>query len=184
MMHTFIPSPIGEILLTGDGVAITGLYTVGHIRMPSMIGERADSAYGSAREQLAGYFAGERTSFDLELAPVGTPFQQRVWQELGRIGYGETASYGEIAARIGRPSAVRAIGMANGRNPISIVVPCHRVIAGNGALTGYAGGLTAKRWLLDHERACHPLSGSTGEPSHRVFAAQTALCLKQGDGVS
>jgi methylated-DNA-[protein]-cysteine S-methyltransferase len=101
--------------------------------------------------QLAEYFAGERRDFDVPLAPRGTGFQQRVWRELGKIPYGETRSYGELARAIGRPAASRAIGAANGKNPISILVPCHRVIAGTGALTGYAGGLAAKRWLLEHE---------------------------------
>jgi methylated-DNA-[protein]-cysteine S-methyltransferase len=104
-----------------------------------------------AATQLAEYFAGARRVFDVPLAPRGTDFQQGVWRELARIPYGETRSYGELARVLGRPSASRAVGAANGKNPISILVPCHRVIAGSGALTGYAGGLDAKRWLLAHE---------------------------------
>jgi methylated-DNA-[protein]-cysteine S-methyltransferase len=103
-------------------------------------------------EQLGEYFAGDRTVFDLPLAPTGTPFQLEAWEALRRIPFGETRSYSGQAAIIGKPTAVRAIGAANGRNPISIVVPCHRVIGANGSLTGFAGGLEAKRWLLDHER--------------------------------
>lgn len=153
MMHTTIPSPIGEILITGDGSAVAGLYTCEHVRRPAELGPRDDSAFVAARAQLAEYFAGERTSFDLALQPVGTPFQQQVWRQLLKVGYGQTTTYGQIADDIGSPRAVRAVGMANGRNPISIIVPCHRVIASDGKLTGYAGGLPAKRWLLEHELA-------------------------------
>jgi len=102
-------------------------------------------------EQLAEYFAGERREFELPIAPRGTGFQERVWQALVAIRFGETRSYRELAQAIGRPAASRAVGTANAKNPISIIVPCHRVIAASGELTGYAGGLPAKRWLLDHE---------------------------------
>ena len=111
-----------------------------------------------AAEQLAAYFAGERTAFDLPLAPEGTAFQRRVWAQLATIPFGTTQSYGEVATALGMPTGARAVGAANGMNPISIIVPCHRVIASSGALTGYAGGTAAKQWLLDHElaalRAC------------------------------
>ena len=103
------------------------------------------------REQLDAYFAGELESFELDLDPHGTPFQQRVWAELARIPYGETISYSELAHRLGDPKLVRAVGLANGRNPISIVIPCHRVIGADGSLVGYGGGLERKRWLLEHE---------------------------------
>ena len=103
------------------------------------------------REQLDAYFAGELETFDLDLDPHGTPFQQRVWDELTRIPYGETISYSELAHRLGDPKLVRAVGLANGRNPISIVIPCHRVIGADGSLVGYGGGLERKRWLLEHE---------------------------------
>jgi methylated-DNA-[protein]-cysteine S-methyltransferase len=153
MMHSYLPSPIGDLLLIGDGTHLTGLYTAEHVRMPTELGVRSDREFAEVRSQLTEYFAGERADFDLPLAPVGTPFQQRVWQRLRQIPLGQTSSYGELAAEIGQPAAVRAVGMANGRNPISIIVPCHRVVGSTGALTGYAGGLAAKRWLLDHERA-------------------------------
>ncbi len=104
-----------------------------------------------AAAQLAEYFAGKRRDFDVPLAASGTGFQQRVWRELAKIPYGETRSYGELARALGSPTASRAVGAANGKNPISILVPCHRVIAGSGALTGYAGGVAAKKWLLEHE---------------------------------
>ena len=103
------------------------------------------------REQLDAYFAGELSEFDLPLAPHGTPFQRRVWDELSRIPFGETTSYSELARRLGDPKLVRAVGLANGRNPLAIVIPCHRVIGAGGSLTGYGGGLDRKRWLLDLE---------------------------------
>jgi methylated-DNA-[protein]-cysteine S-methyltransferase len=109
----------------------------------------------AAAVQLGEYFAGRRKEFEVPLAPQGTPFQRAVWSELLRIPFGETVSYGEIAARIARPRAVRAVGAANGRNPIALIVPCHRVIGSDGTLTGYGGGLPTKRWLLAHEeRVC------------------------------
>jgi methylated-DNA-[protein]-cysteine S-methyltransferase len=153
MMHSYLPSPIGDLLLIGDGTHLTGLYTAEHVRMPTELGVRSDREFAEVRSQLAEYFAGERADFSVPLKPAGTPFQQRVWQRLREIPLGQTSSYGELAADIGQPTAVRAVGMANGRNPISIIVPCHRVVGSTGALTGYAGGLAAKRWLLDHERA-------------------------------
>jgi methylated-DNA-[protein]-cysteine S-methyltransferase len=113
--------------------------------------KRDDAALSEARAQLQAYFAGELRGFELPLAAEGTPFQQRVWRALCDIPYGETISYGELARRIGQPAAARAVGLANGQNPIAIVVPCHRVIGANGSLTGYGGGLERKRWLLAHE---------------------------------
>jgi len=118
-----------------------------------------------AARQLGEYFAGERHAFDLPIAPRGTGFQERVWRALLAIPYGTTWSYGQLAHAIGRPSASRAVGTANGANPISIIVPCHRVIAASGALTGYAGGLAAKRWLLDHECAHRGVGEVRGDRS-------------------
>jgi methylated-DNA-[protein]-cysteine S-methyltransferase len=151
------PSPIGELLLASEGEALTGLYL--EERRP---GPRGEAAWredpGPFREvvaQLDAYFAGERTAFTLPLAPEGSAFQRAVWRALEGIPFGQTWSYRELAERVGRPGAARAVGSANARNPISIVVPCHRVIGSAGALTGYGGGLSRKRWLLDHEaRAC------------------------------
>ncbi len=114
-------------------------------------GPEADARCAAATTQLREYFAGERTTFDLELAPRGTDFQQRAWEQLRRIPFGSTIAYSEQARRLGRPSAVRAVGAANGRNPIPIVVPCHRVVGKDGALVGFAGGVDSKRWLLAHE---------------------------------
>ncbi len=146
--HTTVPSPIGDLLLTRDGAAVTGLY----LRPDHPVdGARDDDAFDDVRAQLDEYFAGRRTTFDLQLAPSGTPFQRRVWDALREIPYGRTATYGEIARRIGSPTSSRAVGMANGRNPISVIVPCHRVIGANGQLVGYGGGLDRKRALLELE---------------------------------
>jgi methylated-DNA-[protein]-cysteine S-methyltransferase len=149
---------VGELLLTAEGGRLTGLYLPAdryarHAAAEPGAARRDDRAFAAARQQLAEYFASERTSFDLPVAPVGTPFQQRVWSELQRIGHGMTTTYAELARRIDRPTAIRAVGAANGANPVSIVIPCHRVIGSNGTLTGYGGGLEAKRFLLDLERA-------------------------------
>ena len=151
MRYSTLTTPIGELLLTADDDgALTGVNLPN--RHPDPAGwERDDELLADARRQLTEYFAGERTAFDLPLRPAGAPFQLRVWEALMRIPYGETASYGELARELGHPTAARAVGAANGRNPIAIVVPCHRVIGSNGSLTGYAGGLECKRALLDLE---------------------------------
>ncbi|GEJ56290.1 methylated-DNA--[protein]-cysteine S-methyltransferase [Anaeromyxobacter diazotrophicus] len=158
----WMESPIGELRLVAEDGALVAVF----MGSPAPAREAAAPGAGEgegegegeervlqeAARQLAAWFAGERTAFDLPLAPRGTPFQRRVWEALREIPYGETRSYGQIAARLGAPAAVRAVGAANGRNPLSIVVPCHRVIGASGALTGYAGGLERKKWLLGHER--------------------------------
>lgn len=146
-------SPIGPlvVLVDGDGALTRILFA--HEAAPATGVEWSEARCAPVVAQLADYFAGTRRSFDLALAPRGTAFQRRVWDELSRIPAGETISYRELAARIGRPSAARAVGRANGTNPIPIVVPCHRVIGANGTLTGYAGGLPAKETLLALEGA-------------------------------
>lgn len=150
---TTMTSPVGELLLTSNGDALTTVYFEDPKYGPTSTDGwiRDDSVLAEARQQLEEYFRGERTEFDLALAPKGTDFQRSVWRALTEIPYAATTSYGAIAARIGKPSASRAVGAANGRNPISIIVPCHRVIGSGGDLTGYGGGLDRKRWLLDHE---------------------------------
>lgn len=149
--YTCIDTPIGSIRLTSNGTSLTGIHLEGE--RPGNAGERRDDAvpFKRARHQLEAYFRGELTRFELPLAPEGTPFQRKVWEELRRIPYGTTVSYGEVARRLGRPSACRAVGLANGRNPLPIVVPCHRVIGADGSLTGYGGGLPRKRALLELE---------------------------------
>jgi methylated-DNA-[protein]-cysteine S-methyltransferase len=151
--HTTMASPVGDLLLTAADGELTGLFMPGEAVAPPAGALRDETSFAAIRRQLEEYFAGERTSFDLPLSPPGTPFQQRVWDELRRIGYGQTITYAELAARIGRPTAIRAAGAANGANPVSIVIPCHRVIGSNGSLTGYSGGLEVKRFLLDLERS-------------------------------
>jgi methylated-DNA-[protein]-cysteine S-methyltransferase len=151
-MTTFstLESPVGELLLVGDDDGLRGLYLPDHQRgpQPAPHWRCDDGALARTRDQLGEYFAGDRTGFDLALAPEGTPFQLEVWDALREIPYGETTSYGQLAAMVGRPGAARAVGAANGRNPISIVVPCHRVGGSAGALTGYAGGVAVKERLL------------------------------------
>ena len=152
--YCYFQSPIGRLLLTSDGTALTGLHMEVSRKAQSTEGWKEDrmlAPLSATLQQLAEYFAGTRRNFDLPLRPQGTVFQQRVWRELIEIPYGQTWSYGELAKRIDNPSASRAVGLANGRNPISILVPCHRVIGADGSLTGYGGGLERKQWLLAHE---------------------------------
>jgi methylated-DNA-[protein]-cysteine S-methyltransferase len=156
---TEMKSPIGILRLTGTERGLTGLYMNQHRHAPEETEQRGwtrdDALFAKPLSQLNAYFAGRATAFDITIdreAMGGTSFQRQVWSELERIPYGVTISYGELAQRIGNPKAVRAVGLANGRNPISIIVPCHRVIGANGTLTGYGGGLERKRWLLELER--------------------------------
>lgn len=150
--HAVLGSPVGPLVAVVQGGALVRL---GPDSAPdaAVVGERDDDALPALREQLDAYWAGTLRTFDLPLAAPGTPFQQQVWAALGTIPFGQTWSYGQLADAIGRPSAVRAVGAANGRNPVFLVVPCHRVVGSTGKLVGYAGGLDMKRRLLDHERA-------------------------------
>lgn len=155
MNYSVMQSPIGPLTIVATDGALVAILMDGHRRPPvpeSAWGEWVDDALPDATLQLEEYFAGKRQAFDLPLAPSGTEFQRRVWAALAEIPYGETRSYGQIATAIGRPGASRAVGMANGRNPVSIVVPCHRVVGASGSLTGYAGGPERKQFLLDLER--------------------------------
>lgn len=157
-MNTFcyFGSPIGRLLLISDGTALTGLYTEPSRKAQSTDGWAKDAGIkplAATARQLSEYFAGSRREFDVPLRLQGTEFQTRVWHELLDIPYGVTYSYGQLAKRLGNPNAPRAVGFANGRNPISIIVPCHRVIGADGSLTGYGGGIEHKRWLLEHEGA-------------------------------
>jgi methylated-DNA-[protein]-cysteine S-methyltransferase len=154
---SFLESPLGKMLLTASAQALTGVHFVGEKYYPGVGEDWRESAkhepLARAHQQLKEYFAARRTRFDLALAPEGTPFQRKVWRALTSVPFGETRSYGEIAANIGAPKASRAVGAANGRNPISIIVPCHRIIGASGDLTGYAGGLQRKQALLALESA-------------------------------
>jgi methylated-DNA-[protein]-cysteine S-methyltransferase len=158
MSHTTVDSPVGPLTLVAHDDVLSGLYMTGQRHRPAQdaFGPEDPSPFGDVIVQLAEYFAGTRTAFDLPLDPIGTPFQRTVWRALGEIPYGETVTYGELAQRLGRPSAARAVGLANGRNPIGIIVPCHRVVGANGDLTGYGGGLERKRQLLDFEQQPDP----------------------------
>ena len=147
---TTIDSPVGPLLLTSDGTSLTRLLF--DAEPDPVWSTEPCEVLDRAVNQLREYFAGERTDFDLPLDPAGTPFQKATWMALRDIPYAQTINYGQLAGRVGNPNASRAVGLANGRNPISIVVPCHRVIGANGSLTGYGGGLDRKRLLLDLER--------------------------------
>jgi O-6-methylguanine DNA methyltransferase len=152
-----VESPLGPLLLGAEDGALTLLWMSPLPERETGGADARDRAVlAAARDQLEAYFAGDLTAFDLPLAPVGTPFQQRVWSALVEIPFGETVSYGSLASRLGRPGAARAVGLANGSNPISIIIPCHRVIGSDGRLTGYGGGIDRKAWLLDHEAGRGP----------------------------
>jgi O-6-methylguanine DNA methyltransferase len=157
-VHTSVDSPCGPLTLVARDGALAGLYMTDqrHRPAPENFGAYVEPgrlpAFTEVSEQLTAYFDGGLTRFDLQLTLVGTPFQQRVWSALSDIPYGETVSYGQLAAVLGQPGASRAVGLANGKNPVSIIVPCHRVVGANGSLTGYGGGLDRKRWLLGFER--------------------------------
>jgi methylated-DNA-[protein]-cysteine S-methyltransferase len=153
MIYTTMDSPIGELLLLGDGEELHGLYMQAG-RKPVHVQprwQRDDEAFADVRRQLNEYFAGDRDSFDVPMHLDGSAFQRTVWHALTEIPYGQTISYGELARRIGRPDLARAVGTANGQNPIAVIVPCHRVIGANGKLVGYGGGLDNKRRLLELE---------------------------------
>jgi methylated-DNA-[protein]-cysteine S-methyltransferase len=155
---TSVDSPIGELTLTAVGGVLTGVHMNEQRHTPKLPAgcERDDAGLAHVVAKLEAYFAGELVDFDLSISMQGTDFQRRVWAGLCDIPYGETISYGELARWVGNPKASRAVGLANGRNPLAIVVPCHRVIGANGSLTGYGGGLERKLWLLEHEATHRP----------------------------
>jgi methylated-DNA-[protein]-cysteine S-methyltransferase len=156
--YSYIGSPLGRMFVQGDGQYVTGLFMPRHKgwRGPNASWQQSDAAFTVVREQLAEYFAGDRQTFTVPIKLAGAPFQLHVWRELMRIPFGTTISYAQVAQRLGKPTAARAVGHANGRNPISIIVPCHRVIGADGKLTGYAGGVDKKQWLLAWERGHSP----------------------------
>lgn len=156
MRFTTLDSPVDELMITADDAGVTGIFCAPHTGRaePQPDWVRDDAGLRPVTDQLVAYFAGELQEFDVPLAAAGTPFQQEVWAALREVPYGTTTTYGALARRLGKPvGAARAIGACNGRNPISIVVPCHRVIGADGNVVGYAGGLHRKRWLLAHEKA-------------------------------
>jgi methylated-DNA-[protein]-cysteine S-methyltransferase len=157
MNRKTIPSPIGDLRLASEHGKLVSIAF--HADGSSKDSEERDPVLEATASQLAEYFAGDRRDFDLPLAPAGTPFQKSVWRALQAIPFGELCSYRDIAEHIGKPSAVRAVGAANGRNPLPIVVPCHRVIGSDGSLTGFAGGLDTKRALLALEGSLPPETG-------------------------
>jgi methylated-DNA-[protein]-cysteine S-methyltransferase len=162
-LYDTVDSPLGELLLAGDGEALTALRMNGS---PGRGWRHEPGPFREAAAQLRSYFAGELRDFELPLDPNGTGFQRQVWAALRGVPYGSTISYAELAAAVGMPGAARAVGAANGRNPIAVVIPCHRVIGASGALTGYGGGLGRKRLLLDLEsgRRSLMLPGADGQP--------------------
>jgi methylated-DNA-[protein]-cysteine S-methyltransferase len=171
VLYTHAPSPLGPLLLVGTGDALTAIWLPSgrDRRDPEPGWIETAKPFAEAVRQLGAYFAGQLRRFALPLAPAGTPFQRRVWQALLEIPYGETVSYGELARQIDRPSAFRAVGAANGQNPLAIVIPCHRVIGSNGQLVGYGGGLPVKSALLELERRV------AGRPAFSVRPRQPSL---------
>lgn len=159
--YCYEETPLGKVLLTAQNGALSGVYFTDHSHSvePRTRWRHTEAPFRQVRAQLVEYFDGGRTDFDLPLALHGSPFELTVWNALRGIPYGKTVSYGHIALTIGRPTAARAVGAANGRNPVCIVVPCHRVIGADGSLTGYGWGVDRKVWLLDHER---PRAGAPG----------------------
>jgi methylated-DNA-[protein]-cysteine S-methyltransferase len=151
--HTVVPSPIGPLTVVREDGALVRLAMSAPAELdPAARGERSDDGFDDVVRQLDEYFAGERTAFDVPLRPVGSDFELAVWDQLTRIPYGETRSYGHVATAVGQPGGAQAVGAANGRNPLAIVVPCHRVIGADGQLVGFGGGLPRKRFLLDLEQ--------------------------------
>jgi methylated-DNA-[protein]-cysteine S-methyltransferase len=151
--HTTIDTPLGELILVTEDEALSGVYFPGHWTRPdpATFGERAEHGFEEIEQQLAEYFAGARTSFELPTLATGDVFQRRVWKLIDEIPYGQTSTYGELARELGDPLLARRVGNAVGHNPLSIVVPCHRVVGKDGKLTGYAGGLQRKQFLLELE---------------------------------
>lgn len=175
----YVESPIGRLMLTSDGTALTGLYMNLYRNKPAKLPAFGDDwtqnatidPLPAAVSQLKEYFAGKRREFNLPLRMAGTPFQQRVWRELTKIPFGETRSYGQLAKRLNNPNGSRAVGLANGRNPIAIIVPCHRVIGADGSLTGFGGGIERKEWLLSHEGLPGTHALPLGDPAGAGLAA-------------
>ena len=156
MIHDLLPSPIGDVLVTGDeDGTLTGLWFADRMTVPGG-SRRSREGFAVVRGELDAYWSWSLREFSVPMRFAGTPFQTTVWEALAQVPYGTTLGYGELAARLGRPAAARAVGAANGQNPISVIVPCHRLVGSNGSLVKYGGGLERKRWLLEHESARIP----------------------------
>lgn len=173
--YDYLETPHGRMLLVANGEGLAGVYFVGQKYYPKPDGtwKRDPRALDRAKRELEEYFAGRRKRFGVPLAPEGTPFQRAVWREIGKVACGETITYAELARRAGRPGAARAAGAATGRNPLGVIVPCHRIVGSDGSLTGYAGGLPRKQALLALESAGGGAT-STGSRSRRRAAAGAA----------
>ncbi len=173
--YSRVDSPVGSLLLTSDGVALTGLYPETHrqLPVPSLGWHRDDRWFSGVSDQLQEYFRGRLPRFEVPLALEGTPFQRRVWELLLDVPYGGTTTYGALALQLGKPKSSRAVGLAVGRNPVSFVVPCHRVVGSGGELTGYAGGVELKEWLLAHEARSPTMpfvAAYASAPARRLWA--------------
>lgn len=177
--YTRYSSPIGSWLLMSDGLTLTGVFPESHRAVPMLTAgwRRNDAFFGGIRDQLDEYFAGRLTDFTVRLGAKGTSFQQRVWTALRDIPAGTTTTYAALGSHLGHPAAARAIGAAIGRNPIALIVPCHRVVGADGTLTGYAGGLELKHWLLDHEATLRRRAGSGVTPIGLMAVARGAVQL-------
>ena len=164
--HTTIDTPLGELTLVAENGSLSGVYFPGHWTRPdrATFGERSDDGFEEVERQLSEYFAGDRTSFDLPTSATGDAFQRRVWAAIAEIPYGRTTTYGKIARQLGDPALAREVGAAVARNPLSVIVPCHRVVGRDGKLTGYAGGLRRKQFLLELEGAISPSDRAEGSP--------------------
>jgi methylated-DNA-[protein]-cysteine S-methyltransferase len=170
--YSHVESPVGRLLMTSDGTALTGLYFHGGPDTPrrdnGWVADDGAPPFQLVRDQLDEYWRGARRAFDLPTRPAGTPFQQRVWQAIAEVPFGTTISYRDLAVRAGSSRGSRAAGLATGRNPISIIIPCHRIVGSNGSLTGYGGGLDRKRLLLELEGVLLPAAAVSGWPSSRI----------------
>jgi len=170
--YDYLETSHGRMLLVANDEGLAGVYFVGqkYYPKPAPDWKRDPRALQRAKRELTEYFAGKRKRFGIPLAPEGTPFQRAVWREIGRLACGETITYAELARRAGRPGAARAAGAATGRNPVSVIVPCHRIVGSDGSLTGYAGGLPRKKALLALECAAHGATSSGSRPQRRAAA--------------
>ena len=182
LVHTVMASPLGKLKLVANDRGLVAVALPGQDAKDESIAVRSHAVLDQAARELSEYFAGKRHRFTIKLELRGTPFQKHVWRALARIPFGRRRSYGELAHAIGKPGAARAVGRANATNPIAILLPCHRVVGADGALTGYAGGVAAKRWLLDHEESVGALCSHASAPCPtRVRTTAASACATRRD---